>query len=211
MSKKRNVDKHKKRRWNVGDGKDDTDEEVDGNEKENHFFSYPCKKMKNFINNWILIGSEHAVLAYVFLYILVVFQTYIINIFAFQIGADENVVFGYVCVFTDILDVVICLIIFFLLVKTKLEDLSIDHLIDVLVFIFIFIIISILKFAAVFLLVNYISTCSNLTDKETKVVHWLELSLLFLFLIRGVLQALLFMNMVMLLRVARTTQNMFLK
>ena len=207
MSKKRNVKQHKKGLGNVGDRNDDAIEK-ELNKKENHFISFHCMKMKNFINNRILIGSEHAVLVYVFLYLLDVFQTFIINIIAFSIGAEENNVFGIVCVFTDILDVVICITIFRFLVNTKLDYSSIDPFLDVLVFIFIFMIISILKLTAVFLLVNYINTCSLMTDKETKVVHWLELALLFLFSFRLVVQGLLFMNIVMLLRVVKTTKNM---
>ena len=157
----------------------------------------------------IIVGSKNAVLVYIFLYLLIILQTYVTNIFSFPNGSEENIVFSYVCIFTDILDIVFCVTIIHLFFDTPVENLNIDHLFCVIIVNVIILVISMFKFTAVWVLVNYIHTIGYYrSDIHTKVVHWLEIFLLVLFLLRMAVQALLLMNLVVLVRKARSNQKM---
>ena len=157
----------------------------------------------------IIVGSKNAVLVYIFLYLLIILQTYVTNIFSFPNGSEENVVFSYVCIFTDILDIVFCLTVIYLFFDTPFENLNIDHLLCVIIVNVVILVISMFKFTAVWVLVNYIHTIGYYrSDIHTKVVHWLEIFLLVLFLLRMAVQALLLKNLVVLVRKDRSNKKM---
>ena len=149
----------------------------------------------------IIVGSKFTVLVYVCFYLFILLMTMLTNTFFFPDGSPENIVFSYVCIFTDILDIVLGVTTLYLLLCKQIDKLDIDHLFCINIVNVVILLINMFKLSAVWVLTYHLHTSDYyMSAIHISTVHLLEVSVMVLFFIRVTVQTLFLVNMVILVK-----------
>ena len=143
-----------------------------------------------------IIGYKSCVLSFNFLYFFFILQSYLVNIFALASDVDENVVFTYVCMFSDTLDFASCLHLVYILIGKCDKNDDVDSLIISITANIILFINNILKLSAVIVMVFFIHSIPlHHVPVHIEIYKVLENFSVFMMVMRVFLQLMLLVNL----------------